>query len=783
MHRHKSVINARPRHASPQCLRLAAGLGLLSLSALLPASAQTTSTTADAKGTEPIVTLEKFVIVDYSKTASGMGESETRATVSVPKVDIAVMPAGQNPIILLAKTPGINVQSSDNIGLYEHANRVQVRSFNINQIAVTLDDVPMGQQNFYGGTPVDRLVDSESIERVDVSTGIGAVWMPATASLGGAMRYYTMGPKEETGVMLSQSIGDNGFNRSFARYDTGTILPGLSAFGSYSVLKADKWRGKGIIHRTHGAAQIQFKTGEQVFRLKFDLNDRADNDYRSMSLAIYRQFGRFYEYQETVTGNKTLDGVYWDNQFNFRRDLVVSLEAKLKLSDSMRLSVVPYYDDKFLHGGGNQDGTTGTPLASYQLSLTSTPTNLSRMVSGKLYPITAPRGILFSQRKGVQLRRGLPLKFEADVGPQTFTIGAWYQNDYYTRADVRWNREGGVAGGRNLDYQEFVYGNHDVYHRFYTTQLSIEDRITLLDKKLVVTAGAKSLKVQDDFEGIKNATDYSLNNTSKFGAVYKDNFIPSVGAVFDLTRNDQLFTSYAENMGQPVKEVYYSENYPAKSVRAETSQIYELGWRANRGKYNFTVGSYLVKYGHRLFAFNDFDPTFNRTVSSYNDVGGITSKGLEVAAAIYPLSGLRFSTSLTYNKTTFDSDYVKYTSATAFSSVPTSGKFVPDFPEYMVNAELNYKWHGFYAGMDARYLARRYSNPINTEWLGGYTTYGALLGYQAPGNGKLGRLRLQFNVSNLFDKDYLGTISPGETTGSFQPGAPRTMYMAVSTEF
>ena len=174
----------RIHKVTSSCLRLAAGLGLLAF----PTAARSQAA-PDAAGPEPIVTLEKFIIVDYSKSASGLGESETRATISVPKVDIAVMPAGQNPIILLAKTPGINVQSSDNIGLYEHANRVQVRSFNINQIAVTLDDVPMGQQNFYGGTPVDRLVDSESIERVDVSTGIGAVWMPATASLGGAMRY------------------------------------------------------------------------------------------------------------------------------------------------------------------------------------------------------------------------------------------------------------------------------------------------------------------------------------------------------------------------------------------------------------------------------------------------------------------------------------------------------------------------------------------------------------------------------------------------------------------
>jgi iron complex outermembrane receptor protein len=115
--------------------------------------------------------------------------------------------------------------------------------------------------------------------------------------------------------------------------------------------------------------------------------------------------------------------------------------------------------------------------------------------------------------------------------------------------------------------------------------------------------------------------------------------------------------------------------------------------------------------------------------------------------------------------------------------VPTAGKIVPDFPKFMFNSELNYAWKGLYIGVDARTLSRRYSTPTNTEWLGGYTVYGTTMGYQAPGSGKFGRLRLQFNVSNVMDKVYLGTISPGDTAGSFQPGAPRTMYFAVSSEF
>ncbi|MEJ0035145.1 MAG: hypothetical protein WDO68_03525 [Gammaproteobacteria bacterium] len=45
-------------------------------------------------------------------------------------------------------------------------------------------------------------------------------------------------------------------------------------------------------------------------------------------------------------------------------------------------------------------------------------------------------------------------------------------------------------------------------------------------------------------------------------------------------------------------------------------------------------------------------------------------------------------------------------------------------------------------------------------------------------------VKARFNVDNLFDRDYLGTITTTTNTpATFRPGPPRTVQLTVSAEF
>ena len=814
------------------------------LSAQLAPDASTTVPTDGSKGgassSDSVVKMDKYVSVDYANEAVGNGTGHTQATVDLPHVDIAVMPAGQNPILLLGKTPGVNVQSSDSIGLYEHANRVQIRAFNINQIAVTLDGVPLGQQNYYGGTPVDRLLDSESLGSVTVSTGVAPLEMFANTALGGAMQYLTIAPREAPTWTLSQSFGDFGYERTFVRYDTGDLgryvksLGGFTVFVSYSDLKAVKWRGIGDIFRKHFSAQVKYAWADNYIRFKYDYNDRGDHDYRSMSLGQYELYGRSFEYPTTATGKVGIkgpptiafpngvvpqDAAYWDNQYNYRRDAIPSMEAHIKLAPDITLSVIPYYDKKFISGGGNEDGTglvttntntyfpleTGTaPTSAYVGNPKPVNTSFREFNSHDYYfapigSVTAAgdlpsigEGVLFSQRIGHQERFGVPTTITYDAGPNVFSAGAWLQKDSYYRYDVRFTRAGGVPGGTN-DLDQLVYGNSDATYHTFTGEFFVADHLALLDKRLKFTFGARALQVHDYFKGYPTAFDFALDIKKTYQGVFKNNFLPSVGGTYDITKENQVFAGYSESIADPVHDVFLSDGYHRNDT-PESSKMWEGGLRSNYKKLTTTLAAYYVKYGHRLFSFNNFDPSSSRTVSTYTDVGGVTSKGVEAAIAVYPLEGLRVSTSLTYNDTTFDNDFT-ITQPPPAPSVPVhvTGQTVPDFPKWNDSIEIDYNLKSFYIGWNTKYMSSRVSSvqPVYTgasvplsgpgvERISGYFVTDLFVGYQSY---KAGHLRLQVNIANLFDKSYLASISPGLTAGTFQPGAPRTVYFTASTEF
>lgn len=75
---------------------------------------------------------------------------------------------------------------------------------------------------------------------------------------------------------------------------------------------------------------------------------------------------------------------------------------------------------------------------------------------------------------------------------------------------------------------------------------------------------------------------------------------------------------------------------------------------------------------------------------------------------------------------------------------------------------------------------------MNTESIGGYTIYNAYVDITGDSLffGPLKQLKLRFNVDNLSDKDYLGTLIPVATgAATFRPGPDRTYQVTLSAGF
>src|SRR6266542_2672864 len=87
----------------------------------------------------------------------------SRATNSITTSDVNASLPGVSVEKLLSLVPGVNIRTTDPFGFYEFGNDIRVRSFGIAALAVTIDDIPMGNNSPRYGTPAGRIVDGENL--------------------------------------------------------------------------------------------------------------------------------------------------------------------------------------------------------------------------------------------------------------------------------------------------------------------------------------------------------------------------------------------------------------------------------------------------------------------------------------------------------------------------------------------------------------------------------------------------------------------------------------------
>jgi len=267
-----------------------------------------------------------------------------------------------------------------------------------------------------------------------------------------------------------------------------------------------------------------------------------------------------------------------------------------------------------------------------------------------------------------------------------------------------------------------------------------------------------------------------------------------VGFVYDINSRDQIFSSYSENMALPrgADDVFSAASPTVVAPKPETSKNLELGYRANRQTFNASIVAYKTEFKNRLQQFNTEVPGGGGTIESfYQNVGAVEAQGVEFSGQWKPalLDGkIFFNANLSYNKSEFQDDVPGYrASATAAPiTLLTKGKSVPDFPEWLFQGGVTVQpTDGVVFNLSARHIDDRFTNFVNNETTGGYTIWNAYLDLgDGFGAGPFEQVKARVNVDNIFDKDYLGTISTTvNTPASFRPGSHRTIQFTLSADF
>ncbi|PXA84232.1 TonB-dependent receptor [Caulobacter sp. D4A] len=720
-----------------------------------------------------------------SEASVAIGTDQATATVSITREALLSAPAGVTGLKMLESLPGFNVQANDALGMYEFGNSVSVRAFNFQQIGFLLDGIPMGRSDQFGGSPIYRYVDNENLARVQASAGAGDVALPSYASLGPIVDYFTKTPDAEAGGSASQTWGEDNLRRSFLRLESGKV-GNFSGYVAGSWVKGDLWRGPGTIKREHyeGKVDYAFESGGNL-TFQTVHNDYYDYDSPSITKAQYLgtagdafgRSGRDFAYlgfvpslPETTTGVKYSNSLY--NQYykfavNARQDHLYGLSLNKPIGENFEIRSTAYYEDK--GGYGVSPEAYATSLASYNAE--------KNYVSG----LTAPKGLQYGLSGVDGIRKGVTVGGTWRTGVHTVQAGVWLEKDDYHRTQARYNTVNGDPDGTPL-LNEPVHLQRNYVSTRETTQFFLKDTIKLLDDRLKVEVGFKSTDIDYKISGYRNPADYIAQRKPTITDNWKDGFLPQVGLVYSINSRDQVFASYSENLALPrgADDIFSAASPSVPGPEPETSQNLELGYRANRATFNASVVVYYTAFDNRLQSYASVVPGSTTTETFYQNVGAVEAHGAEFSGQWKPelLGGkIYFNTNLSYNRAEFENN---------FGTNAIAGNTLPDFPTWLFQGGVTWEpvdWA--VVNVSARHLSDRYTNMTNTEKTDGYTIWNAYVDLgDGFGVGPLKQVKARINVDNIFDEDYLGTISTTvNTAATFRPGSHRTFQVTLSADF
>lgn len=220
------------------------------------------------------------------------------------------------------------------------------------------------------------------------------------------------------------------------------------------------------------------------------------------------------------------------------------------------------------------------------------------------------------------------------------------------------------------------------------------------------------------------------------------------------------------------------------TLEPETSRTIEGGWRFDLGRLRGVVAVYDVKFRNRLLAaFSGANILGNPSI--LQNVGSVTSRGVEVGATYRISPVLSLIGSYSYNDSTYDDDTVN-----GRALVATSGVRTVDTPAHLAKGEISYDDGALFGNFAGAYTSRRNVTYTGDVTVKGYPLFDAAIGYRFPAGGSLEGFELQVNAVNLANKDYIAALGSGQffndrtsLNNTLQAGSPRQVFGTIRKRF
>ncbi len=744
-------------------------------------STSNTTTSNDTKRVQELSSVQ--VKAQSLSLGSGLMAVQTapKAVSTITRDAIVNAAPGATFVQLIDSIPGVNASTDDNNGLAN--GNYSIRGFTSDEIGTTVNGAPINDSGNYKVYSTEY-GDTENIGDITVLQGYPDVDTPISGAAGGSIAWVTIDPPHKAGIDVTQSFGSNDFRRTFVRLNTGDT-GAFRSWLSYSNNQANLWRGPG----SQDADKVDGKTIWTI----------DDNNTISGSVQYVRQDSYLYQsltkaqlasggYDQSYDRTRLTptDANFYAFHKNPFKSWLVSLDGEFKLSDSLRLSVVPYFQ---YGNGGSGGGATFTestsPLNQYQYA--NQDLNGDGVIGGK-----NAKALVYSYNSSYTMRPGIIAKFNQDFGQDnSLEYGFWYERPRQEQTTVYTAIN---AAGIPADYQGrdsvIRYPNGIVQRPFneYTTtetkKAFATDTWTPNDF-WTFTAGASFLSEKRsgfDFQYPgsvrKGYAGYGVNDVS---ATYHK-WSPTVGAKYQLNEQNQFYFGMGKTFRAPINGAFLQNaaaaNFPGQTVPAssflnkpETATTADLGWRFYNDTFSANVDAYYSNLNNKQIS--GFDETTFATV--YLSLPKVHNRGINTEASYKFAPNWTLYASYAYQKSTLETNL----DSLGDGIYNTKGKDLLNTPRNLGYLRVSYDQGPFWASLDEKVRSSIYGDWSNTERVGGYATLNLSAGWRFNDiSSFITRPYIKLNMFNLLDRKGLTNAN---NIGAFLASNPGKIKDANST--
>lgn len=605
----------------------------------------------------------------------------------------------------LRRIPGINAKSEEETSIVSNVG-IRGLSASESKSLILEDGVPVAPGLFIGNeryfNPRIQRVDTIEVLKGSASLRYG----PST--IGGVINYQTKIPDD--GVKVSARVGS--FNTREGTVEAG----GRTASGdAFAGIVATQARSDGFMDKDYEMTDIMAKAGiafndDHIVGLKFSWYENDANiSYRGMLLDDYRAERNY---------NPAPDDYFLTDRLGF------DFNYEWRLSDRATLKTLAYWSE-----------------VSRDYWRYSVDTPASNAAGRWVYTDDLTGNNRSFERYGIETRLTLDHELfgfanEAEFGLRFMTEES---DDTRIRATRAADRTG-VNDRHRVDTADSVAGY--VQNRF------------IISERFAVTPGLR-IESYDQERVIltQNNASESTSNTE---------FLPGVGATYDLTPSAQLYGGVYRAFS-PASNGVALDGLTDQDLDGERSDNYEMGIRGSHGALAYEVAAFYMDFDNQVVTGNS-DPNL-----SQSNAGKTMHRGMELMLGYQLGGGFSIDSNATWVP---DSE---------FRSGENRGNRLPYAPKYLANVALNYSNDNISAALTAHHRGEQFGDPTNRVdipsdaaggiWGGrmpGYTVFDLMAQYRMSDS-----LTLFGAVKNIGDKHYITGLRQGIYVGperSFEAG-------------